>query len=64
MRDVLRSDAPLREEYERLKLDLARRNADDIGAYVAAKTELLGSILARGSITDEERAEIAAANRA
>jgi GrpB-like predicted nucleotidyltransferase (UPF0157 family) len=64
VRDVLRSDAPLREEYERLKLDLARRHADDMGAYVAAKTELLGSILARGGITDEERAEIAAANRA
>ena len=64
VRNVLRSDAPLREEYGRLKLDLAQRHTEDVGAYVAAKTELLGSILARGGITDEERAEIAAANRA
>ena len=64
VRDVLRSDAALADEYGRLKLDLARRHAENMGAYVAAKTELLGSILARGGLSDQERAEIAAANRA
>jgi GrpB-like predicted nucleotidyltransferase (UPF0157 family) len=64
VRQVLRSDPALRDEYGRLKLDLAGRHAEDMGAYVAAKTELLGSILAKGGLTDEERGEIADANRA
>jgi GrpB-like predicted nucleotidyltransferase (UPF0157 family) len=64
VRDILRSDAALRDAYGQLKLDLAKRYAEDMDAYVAAKTELLGSILARGGLTDDERAEIADANRA
>ena len=64
VRDVLRADAARRDEYGRLKLDLAQRHAEDMDAYVAAKTELLGAILARGGLTDEEREEIALANRA
>jgi GrpB-like predicted nucleotidyltransferase (UPF0157 family) len=63
VRDVLRSDAVLRDEYGRLKLDLARVHAEDMDGYVAAKTDLLGSILAIGGLTQDERAEIAAANR-
>ncbi len=64
VRDVLRSDAALRDAYGQLKLNLAQRYAEDMGAYVAAKTELLATILSRGGLTDDERAEIADANRA
>ena len=45
------------------QLDLARVHAEDMDGYVAAKTDLLGSILAIGGLTQDERAEIAAANR-
>ena len=63
VRDVLRSDRALRDEYGMVKLRAAE-TAADIDAYLAAKSEVLERILRRAGLSDEDRAAIAAANRA
>jgi GrpB-like predicted nucleotidyltransferase (UPF0157 family) len=63
LRDALRADPARRDAYGRLKLELARRHADSIDAYVAGKTDLIVSELAAAGLTDEEREAIAAVNR-
>jgi GrpB-like predicted nucleotidyltransferase (UPF0157 family) len=62
VRDVLRTDAHLRNEYADLKRQLAQAT-DDISAYIEAKSELLGRVLERAGLTNDERAAIEAANR-
>lgn len=44
-RDALRADAALRDRYQTLKLDLARRHADDKSAYTAAKAPFIAATL-------------------
>jgi len=46
-RDVLRRDAAVAEEYQRMKLDLAVRFRDDRKAYTDAKGEFINSIVAK-----------------
>jgi len=46
-RDRLRASPADREEYERLKRDLAARDWPDMNAYAEAKGPLIGEILAR-----------------
>lgn len=46
-RDALRTNAALREEYQMLKLRLAKEFADDKAAYTAAKEPFIRAILAR-----------------
>ena len=61
VREVLRRDAALREEYAAVKVRLADET-DDIDVYGQGKSEVLQRILAAGGIADAERATVAAAN--
>lgn len=49
-RDALRADRALAEDYERLKLDLAREHGSRIGAYTVDKRPFVGRVLARVGI--------------
>ena len=63
VRDVLRRDPALRDEYAALKRAIAAREGD-IDRYVEAKSTLLSAILERAGLTAEERQLIHDANRA
>lgn len=63
VRDVLRSDAALRDEYGEVKRRAAAA-ASDIDEYILLKSEVLERVLRRGGLTDDERAAIDATNRA
>ena len=60
VRDVLRRDAALRDEYGLLKMELAKREwGDDNGAgYVSGKSHVLGKVLEKAGLTVLERGEI------
>jgi GrpB-like predicted nucleotidyltransferase (UPF0157 family) len=62
VRDVLRADAQLRDEYGELKLRLAEE-LDDIDRYVEAKSPVLQRVLARAGLDADVLAEIEATNR-
>jgi GrpB-like predicted nucleotidyltransferase (UPF0157 family) len=59
VRDVLRSDAALREEYGAVKLRVGR-TAADIHAYGAGKDATVQRLLAAAGLDEAERASIAA----
>ncbi len=63
VRDVLRSDAALRDEYGALKRRLAE-TSDDIESYVEGKSALLSVILERAGLDATDRATVEQANRA
>lgn len=66
VRDMLRSDPSLRDQYGALKIQLSERDYDedvDIDGYVADKSHLLQRILERAGLTPAELAEIDAINR-
>ena len=64
IRDLLRRDPVLRDEYARVKLALAERDFEDVDAYAEAKTEILQKLLvAAGGIGVEEMAAIEAINQ-
>ncbi len=63
VRDLLRRDARLRDEYGQLKLQLAERDYADIDQYVIDKSPMIQRILAAAGIDDVERAAIDAMNR-
>ena len=63
VRDMLRSDPSLREEYAALKRAIAS-TVEDIDNYVEAKSEFLSSVLQRAGLTVEERQQIKHENRA
>ena len=58
VRDVLRVDAALREEYAAVKRQAGVRAAD-IDEYGQAKSDIVQKILGTGGLTDSERASIA-----
>ncbi|WP_420368578.1 GrpB family protein [Curtobacterium sp. L1-20] len=62
VRDVLRSDDALRDEYAAVKRRAAR-TAPDIDAYVAYKSDVLDRVLRAGGLTEVERAAIAESTR-
>jgi GrpB-like predicted nucleotidyltransferase (UPF0157 family) len=62
VRDVLRADEVLRDEYSAVKQRLAGE-LDDIDEYVEQKSGVLQRILERAGLTEEERATIAGINR-
>jgi GrpB-like predicted nucleotidyltransferase (UPF0157 family) len=64
VRDVLRADSKLREQYGRLKQELAGREFDSANEYVSAKSDLLLTILEKAGIGPAERAKIRNINRA
>jgi GrpB-like predicted nucleotidyltransferase (UPF0157 family) len=59
VRDVLRADQALRDEYAAVKKQ-AGACLDDIDEYVVAKNGIVQKILAAAGLTDAERASIAA----
>ena len=63
VRDLLRRDAQLRDEYSRLKLELAGREYADGNEYVADKSPVLQRILAAAGFGTDELAAIDALNR-
>jgi GrpB-like predicted nucleotidyltransferase (UPF0157 family) len=63
VRDTLRSDETLRDEYGALKLRLAE-SAHDIDQYVKKKSPILQRILAQAGITPEELLKIEHVNGA
>ena len=63
LRDVLRRDGRLRDEYGRLKLELAQRDYGDIDQYVVDKSPVIQRILAAAGMDRDELAEIDAMNR-
>jgi GrpB-like predicted nucleotidyltransferase (UPF0157 family) len=58
VRDVLRADQTLRDEYAAVKQQAGAR-LDDIDEYVLAKSDIVLKILAAAGLTDAERASIA-----
>jgi len=62
VRDTLRADAALREEYDAVKRRAAR-TASDIDEYILLKSDVLGRVLGRGGLSEDERASIADTNR-
>jgi GrpB-like predicted nucleotidyltransferase (UPF0157 family) len=58
VRDVLRADAALRDEYAAVKRDAGARAAN-IDDYGQAKTAMVQNILEAAGLTDAERASIA-----
>jgi GrpB-like predicted nucleotidyltransferase (UPF0157 family) len=63
VRDTLRSNETLRNEYGALKLRLAE-SVRDIDQYVEQKSPILQRILAQAGMTTEERLKIEHVNRA
>jgi GrpB-like predicted nucleotidyltransferase (UPF0157 family) len=63
VRDVLRRDPARRDEYARVKRELAA-TVDDIEEYVEGKSAVLQRILERVGIDEAERAAVEASNRA
>jgi len=63
VRDLLRSDAELRDEYGALKKAIAE-NVDDLYDYGEQKSAFLSELLGRAGLTLAERQEIEAVNRA
>lgn len=62
LRDLLRTDPALRDEYGVLKLRLSQREYGDIEEYVADKSELVQRILAKAGLGEDDLAAIAAIN--
>ena len=63
LRDVLRRNATLRDEYGRFKLELATHDYDDGNHYAVAKSPVVQRILAVAGFDREELAAIDAVNR-
>ncbi|WOO81565.1 Salicylaldehyde dehydrogenase [Vanrija pseudolonga] len=63
VRDVLRADDALRDEYAATKYRLASTQGIDMDSYVEGKSEVLGRILAKGGIGAAELAQIEEVNR-
>lgn len=63
VRDVLRRDQTLRNEYARHKLELATRDYADNDDYVVDKSPVLQRILEAAGIDPDERRAIDAVNR-
>jgi GrpB-like predicted nucleotidyltransferase (UPF0157 family) len=62
VRDILRSNEQLREEYSLVKRALSEREVADIDEYIEGKSEVLQKILSRIDLTEEERKGILKVN--
>jgi GrpB-like predicted nucleotidyltransferase (UPF0157 family) len=63
LREALRSDPLLTEQYGALKRHIAQEHADDIDEYTAAKTRFITGVLAdRGGFSESDLAAIRRAN--
>lgn len=62
VRDLLRKDEALREEYGAVKMYLARKEWDNVNAYSVAKNEIVGKLLARAGMGENELRDIESVN--
>jgi GrpB-like predicted nucleotidyltransferase (UPF0157 family) len=62
VREILRGNRELRDEYAAVKLDLAARELASIDAYIAGKSAVLQKILAEAGLSQAERTDILAVN--
>ena len=58
VRDTCRANPRVREEYARVKLELATREWPSVEAYCEAKNQVLSWVLAQAGWSDEERGEV------
>lgn len=63
VRDILRRDSRLRDEYAAVKLVLAADPGMNMERYLAGKSDVLQRVLSRSDLSEAERAEILRANR-
>lgn len=64
VRDVLRRRDDLRDEYARVKLDLASDPTIEIDTYVAGKSAVLQKVLGESDLSEDERRQILQVNNA
>ncbi|KFY36936.1 hypothetical protein V495_07506 [Pseudogymnoascus sp. VKM F-4514 (FW-929)] len=62
VREALRNDSDLRDEYSRVKLELAQKDHPALWDYVDGKDEVLRKVLIRGGLSQEELGEVEKAN--
>ncbi len=62
LRDVLREDPQMKQEYAKLKLQLAEQFAGNMDGYCEAKTAFIVEILKGRGLTESELAEVVGAN--
>lgn len=62
VRDLLRKDEKLRDEYSAVKFQLAEKEWENMMEYAEAKNSILGKILARAGIGGAELADIEKVN--
>ncbi len=62
VRETLRSDPGLRDEYARVKTALAERDVETMDDYVAGKNAVLRKILEASGLSPEELEAVASAN--
>lgn len=62
VKETLMPDAELREEYSRVKVELAEGEYASLGEYVDGKNVILAKILSRGGLTKDELEGVERAN--
>jgi GrpB-like predicted nucleotidyltransferase (UPF0157 family) len=63
VREILRSRGDLRQEYAKVKLDLAAEPYMDVTTYIARKSAVLQKVLEGSDLTEDERRQILRQNR-
>lgn len=62
VREALRNDGKLREEYSRVKMELAKNDHASLSEYVDGKDVVLRKVLSKGGLSKEEINDIEKAN--
>lgn len=62
VREALRNDSELREEYSRVKMELAKNDHTTLSDYVDGKDAVLRKVLSRGGLSNEELDDVEKAN--
>ncbi|KFZ16817.1 hypothetical protein V502_04881 [Pseudogymnoascus sp. VKM F-4520 (FW-2644)] len=62
VREALRNDRELREEYSRVKMELAKNDHATLSDYVDGKDAVLRKVLSRGGLSNEELNDVEKAN--
>lgn len=62
VREALRNDSELREEYSRVKMELAKNDHATLSDYVDGKDAVLRKVLSKGGLSNEELDDVEKAN--
>ncbi|OBT70016.1 hypothetical protein VE03_00567 [Pseudogymnoascus sp. 23342-1-I1] len=62
VREALRNDSELREEYSRVKMELAKNDHATLSDYVDGKDAVLRKVLSKGGLSKEEIEDVEKAN--